>query len=230
MYKINYKINKILLFCGIIFLFVGIIITICFGVISYQTNKKLANLDSHVRATNIDWNDYVDDDGDIMYKPIYYYEVDNQEYICKTNISSSNINHSKKMVYYDSNNPSDCLTEQEITNSKLFLMFLIMPGIFIVLGTIFIIIVVRKKLLINKLAKDGILVRNIPCNVVPSNVTMNGIRIPKIKASYNFPDGITRELSNLYYDKILDEGNTCDLIYLETNYKKYYLGFNIEQK
>ena len=73
-----------------------------------------------------------------MYRPKYYFIVANKTYICRPSGSESiRPDHSKDLVYYDPENPNDCLTEYE-TNLPLFCyFFILLPVIFILIGICF---------------------------------------------------------------------------------------------
>lgn len=93
------------------------------------------SLDSTILSTRVEVSSYKNDKCNTMYSPIYYYRVDNKQYICKSNFSSSVYPGIKnKNVYYDSKNPSSCMTEDSKSNSYILLVFLIIPLVFIVIG------------------------------------------------------------------------------------------------
>lgn len=74
--------------------------------------KVVKHLDSQIHANLISENSSYDSDSGTMYSPIYYYEVKGVSYTCKSSISSSKSpDLSKDLVYYNSNNPSQCVTQ-----------------------------------------------------------------------------------------------------------------------
>ena len=99
------KKNNILVYvCIAIFGILGVYFTF----FASNTSKY----DSKVEAYRISPNESSDIDGNVVYYPTYYYEVDGKEYECKvTNGSSSYPDEKKNLVYYDSANPSNCATE-----------------------------------------------------------------------------------------------------------------------
>ena len=72
-----------------------------------------------------------------MYSSIYHYKVDGKEYTCSSNfLSSVRTCESNSLVYYDSNDPSRCMTKYSKLSNALLLVFLILPLIFIAVGVI----------------------------------------------------------------------------------------------
>ncbi len=57
-----------------------------------------------------------------MYTPIYHYSVNGQEYTCKARVSSSIKSTKNKTVYYNSNNPENCLVEADNFSKNIFLI------------------------------------------------------------------------------------------------------------
>ena len=103
--------NKIMIIlCAILFGAVGVYLTI----FSSNTSKY----DSNVKAFQIDENEKYESDG-YIYRPVYYYKVDGNEYQCESkNGSSTSPNKKKNIVYYDSKNPEKCLTQYDASSSK----------------------------------------------------------------------------------------------------------------
>jgi len=122
--------NILVYLCIILFGLVGIYLTF----ISGNTSKY----DSETTASRIDLNEQYDSDG-IMYSPIYYFNVNQEEYKCESNSSSSTVpNENKNKVYYDSKNPKNCKTEYEKTSNTF-------AGIVCLIVTFVIAIIVIKK-------------------------------------------------------------------------------------
>ena len=103
--------NKLILYLTVV-LFGGIGIYLTF--IAGNTNKY----DSQTRAYKIDPNESYDSDNNIIYNPIYYFEVDGNNYECEAKGTSSYPKKNKNTVYYDSSNPTKCKTEYEKSTSK----------------------------------------------------------------------------------------------------------------
>ncbi len=106
----NKKKSLLLYLCILIFGTIGIYLTFIVG----NTNKY----DSQTRAYKIDPNENYDSEDKIIYNPIYYFEVDGNNYECEAKGTSSYPKKNKNIVYYDSSNPTKCKTEYEKSTSK----------------------------------------------------------------------------------------------------------------
>lgn len=117
------KKGKLLIwFCILAFGAAGIYLTF----FSSDTSKY----DSNTKASRIDVRERYDSDG-TMYTPVYYFYVNGQEYSCESKGSGSSYpNESKNTVYYESSNPTKCLTEYDASGGKLFgIIALVVTGI-----------------------------------------------------------------------------------------------------
>ena len=104
--------NKIMIYlCIAIFGILGIYLTFFYS----NTSKY----DSETTAYRIDANERYDDEDGTLYYPIYHFKVDGRDYECKTKGGSSfSPNESKNKVYYDSTNPTNCMTQYDGGTSK----------------------------------------------------------------------------------------------------------------
>ena len=123
----------------LIYLFVAV-----FGVIGIYLTFIAGNTqkyDSQTTAYKIDANEHYDSDG-TMYYPIYYFKVRGESYKCESKSGSNSVpNESKNKVYYDSKNPTKCMTQYEKSTSKF------MGIIFFVVSVILIVFLSHIKLL-----------------------------------------------------------------------------------
>lgn len=107
----NGKSKVIVYLCAIVFGVLGVYLTFFAG----NTDKY----DSQTSAYKIEPNESYDSEDGTIYRPIYYFKVDGRDYECKTNSGSSSYpNEKKNTVYYDSTDPSKCITEYEKSTSK----------------------------------------------------------------------------------------------------------------
>lgn len=227
-YKINYKNARNNFTLPIIFLLVAITFLVILGMIGINFKNKDSKLDAQVNANNIEWIEEYDDDG-VTYKPIYYYEIEGVEYKCSSSVSSSSKN-TKGIVYFNTKNPNECLTDYEKNNSKWLLLILLFPVIFITIGGVILIKNVKKVKTIKKLAVGGILVKGIPYELVYTNISVNNVRLQAISINYKFPDGSVRNLRGLpLYKGVMHnyDSGLCDLLYDPSNYDNYYIDFEI---
>ena len=228
MYDINFKNFKSTKNFGIIFTIFGLFFLLIIGGLFVGNIVKKSSLDAQITAHDIEWKTINGDDG-ITYSPIYYYNVDGVEYTCDANSSSSSKN-GKGIVYYNSTNPQDCMTDFESSFSFIFLLFSLIPIVFVLIGASQIKRYIKKLKDIKTLANTGILVKGVPYLVTNSSYSVNDRPIKCFKASYTFPDGKTKELvSPPAFDRVLQDGDgRCDLLYDPNNYDNYFLDLEIK--
>ena len=120
---------------GVIFLIIGIITLAIIGSLIIASKNNESKMDAQTTSTSVSINEKRDDDGDMMYRPIYTYEVDGQTYTCETSFSSSiHPSENNATIYYESSNPSNCASDYSRTGEKFFYLFLILPAVFIIVG------------------------------------------------------------------------------------------------
>lgn len=228
-YDINLKKVKSGRLFGIIFLVFGILFLVIFGAAIFSQIIKKNSLDSEVQSHSIEWEKIVDEDeGGITYSPTYYYKVNNIEYSCEST-TSSNIKSGKGIVYYDSKNPANCMTDFEKTLDIFLLVFLLIPIIFIIIGYCQIKSYFKKLKMVKSLGNNGVLVKCVPYKLVDSNVSVNDVVLKCFQVTYTFPNGITKELfGEPVYDHILEDfDGRCDLLYDPNNYDNYFIDLEI---
>lgn len=215
----------------LIFLIVGIIIFLVFGFIIFQEVKFYKALDMQVLTKNIDLEEERED-GEIMYSPIYHYIVDGKEYSCYT-FYSSNIRPdvTEGIVYYSSKDPNKCITNYSIKMSKWFLLFFLLPTIFIIVGGLGCLSVFKKTKNIKKLNENGKLVKNLPYHLENSNMSVNNVPILRIVVEYKLKNGeiVTLKGTPRYDRKHSDSDGFVDLLIDEENPKNYFIDFEINR-
>ncbi len=232
MYDINLKNVKkgknfylIFLAAGLLFLLIMV------GILFYNYNK-LNSLDSTVTSTRVVVNSHIDDEGSTMYSPVYYYTVDGKEYMCSSNSSSSiNPGTDNKTVYYDSKDPSKCMTEYSKSSNKLLLLFMILPLIFIVVAVVNMRKISKRIKLINELNQRGKLVKNLPYRLEETGMIVNNVAILRPVVDYTLSSGST---ITLYGDprndrKSSDSDGMVDLVIDESNPDNYFIDFEINR-
>ena len=227
-YELNLKNIKSTKNFGIIFLIFGLFFLFIIGGLFVSNIVKKMALDAEVMAYNIEWETVKGEDG-VTYSPTYYYNVDGVEYICDANSSSSS-KSGKGIVYYNSTNPNECMTDFESSFSFIFLFCSLIPIVFVLIGASQIKTYLKKLKNIKSLANTGILVKNVPYSIVDSSYSVNDTPIKCFKTTYTFPDGKTRELiSPPAFDRVLqDYDGKCDLLYDPNNYDNYFLDLEIK--
>lgn len=190
------------------------------------------SLDSEIMSNHVEIKTYEDSDGDTMYSPTYYYNIRGKEYKCSSQGSSSIMPSTKNgKVYFDSKNPSRCITDYSRGNNKWILLFLLLPIVFI--GTaVYNIIKVNKRIkLINELNTTGKLVKNLPYRLENTGMSVNGVQIQRPVVDYTLPSGTTITLQGdpRHDKKVADKDGMVDLIIDEANPNNYFIDFEINR-
>lgn len=215
-----------------IFLAAGILFLFTFGGIFVSNIVKLNSLDSTVLSTRVEVKSYVNDEGSTMYSPIYYYEVNGQNYSCSSNASSSNNPGTQnKKVYYDSKNPSNCMTEYSKSGNYITLVFLLLPIMFIIVAVTNIKKVNKRVKAILELNQKGKLIKNLPYRLENTGMTVNNVPVQRPVIDYTLSSGTQ---VTLYGDprhdrKHYDADGMVDLLIDESNPDNYYIDFEINR-
>jgi hypothetical protein len=232
MYDIYLKNVKKGRFFFYIFLLAGIFF-FCLLVSTFIFNTiRLKTLDSSIMSSSVDVYSYTNEDGDIMYKSIYYYNVDGREYKCSSSVSTGfEPIKENKTVYFDSNNPSKCVTEDSKSMGFLWLLALLIPIVFIITGIVGILKINKRLKLIKELNKNGKLIKNLPYRLEDSNFSVNNVPLQKPVIDYTLPNGITITLygDTRHDKKYYDSDGKVDLIIDENNPENYYIDFEINR-
>ena len=196
-----------ILLMGLVFLIVTIVVNI------YE-NNRMNSMNSSVMSTSYDNEEHMDSDSStgIMYKPVYTYYVNDKEYTCTSNISSSN-------PITDGN-----------TNNIFNIVFIIVSLVLLVIGLILLFKNIKKINNIKYLNTHGKLVKGIPYSMQETNISVNNRRLLKIVITYTL-NGNTYTLSSepRYDNKVNDSDNLVDLLIDENNPKNYYIDFEINR-
>lgn len=215
-----------------IFLAIGLLLLVIIGGILASGYIKLISLDSSTTSTRVFVDSHKNDEGTKLYSPTYYYTVDGKEYNCSSSFSTNiNPGEENKTVYYDSNNPSKCITEYSILSNNLSLIFLIIPLLFIA-DAIVNMRKIRKRLkLINELNQRGKLVKNLPYHLEEPEAAESDAIIQRPVVEYTLSSGSTLTLyGDPRYDrKIADPDGMVDLVIDESNPNNYFIDFEINR-
>lgn len=230
MYNIDYKYFKKNLIYGFIFLVLGILfLSLYMNYVFSGAIKKLI-YDEKTIATDIDLNCYNSKDDGYICSPVYKFKVNNKFYLCETKRSSKLKPSGKDIyVYYDINDPNDCVNDYESSVSIYSYVILFLPLFSFFFGIIIIInsIIEIKKL--NYLEKNGILIENLIYKIEEIEIKKNK-KIKVIGVDYKLPDkSIIHIIKELDKEKI-DIIGYIDLLIDKNDLKNYYLGFNLKNK
>ena len=207
--------------------FLGILLAILImNIINYKS------LDSEIMSNHVEINTYEDSDSGTMYSPTYYYNIRGKEYKCSSQGSSSIMPSTKnRKVYFDSKNPSRCMTDYSRGNNKWILLFLLLPIVFISVAVYNIIKVNKRIKLINELNTTGKLVKNLPYRLENTGMSVNGVQIQRPVVDYTLPSGTTITLQGdpRHDKKVADKDGMVDLIIDEANPNNYFIDFEINR-
>lgn len=230
MYDINLKNVKKGKGFYCVFLIFGILFLLAFGGIFALNIIKENSLDSKVISTSVEVKSYINNEGHTMYTPIYHYEVDGRKYNCRSSVSSSKNPETKnKKVYYDSKNPSNCMTQDSKFFNYIMLIFLIIPVVFIYVAVVNFKKINKRVKKILELNQTGKLIKNLPYRLENTNMTVNDVPIKRPVIDYTLPSGtqVTLYGDARHDGKQWDEDGMVDLLIDETNPDNYYIDFEI---
>ena len=213
--KGNYTFSNILLLVGFFFLVViGLAVIPQKVKESLYTEKVIA--ESATRHSKSDDSYYIK----------YIYHVNEIEYEYNTNGVSRDDKYDN-ILFCKENSPSFCISTIEIRQANERMWLLVIPGMVLLAAFIIRIINFSKVLKVNKLCDKGILVKNIPYRLVPTNLEVNGRKIMAYLITYTFPDDVSRELISNGIYKEVDETGWCDMLYDPDNYSNYFIDKSI---
>lgn len=234
MYKINYSnLKKGYKFYGA-FLAVSLlfILVVCWNPV--RAIIKKVSMDSEVKAHDVRVEKDKEPGKSVTYQPTYYYMVDGKEYkytlAYSTNKGISKMK-TKNTIYYDSQNPNDCVSEYEarIGSTEGFLMLFISVFGFVGIKGMS---EVKKRIEKTKwLAQNGTLIKGLKYQLVPTGSKVKGKRIMAIQVDYELPSGSIVKLTGdpRYDSKLFDEDGLVDLLIDLNDTNNYYIDFNISQ-
>ena len=232
MYDINFKNLKKGRKFGLVFLFVGIIFLVIFGALLFGPIIKKLSLDGEVEAYNIEINSHVDSEGSTMYSPIYYYSVDGVNYTCSSSMSSSfKPKENERTVWYDVNNPSNCVSEYDGEINLFVMLFLIIPVIAIYIGFKKVREVNKRINVVKHLNQIGKLVKGIPYTLESTGMSVNDRSVLKPVVNYQLPNGnfVRLEGDPRHDFKERDEDGLVDMLIDEENPELYYIDLEINR-
>lgn len=229
MRKIKIKTSNFSIMFGLPFLLAPIAFIILAISMGESTIQARINSDSHTLSSKVKIKSYWSKDmdnhgGTTMYYPVFYYNVDGEEYTCSNNIGSSvrpNVKNSK--IYYNSQQPHECISEYDFIKSIFWNAFILIFSLLLFcIGAFSIKIGIEKRIQHRKLAKYGQVIKNIPCRIIPSNATYKNKRGYIIQIEYN---GLTYESDPMF--DIDPRRKLADLLFDPFDINNYYVGFDI---
>ena len=175
---------------------------------------------------------HIDDEGATMYSPVYYYTVNNKDYTCSSNSSSSiNPGTTNQTVYYDSKNPENCMTKYSKSGNWWMIIFAFIPILFIVVAIINMKKINKRIALIKELNQKGKLIKNLPYHLENTGIIINDIPVQRPVVEYTLPSGSTITLRGdpRHDRKSFDTDGMVDLVIDEDNPENYFIDFEINR-
>ena len=231
MYDINFKNLKKQKGFYAIFLFAGLFFFIIMGGIIFSSFAKEKQMDASVMSSRVEIRESSSSDG-TMYSPVYYYTVDGKEYAC-TSTTSSNIYPSEenKLVKYNSKAPGSCVSEYDKNSNVIFIIFMLLPIIFIAVGLINILKVNKRIKQIKALNNTGKLIKGLPYRMENTGAKVNDVPIQRPVVDYVLPNGTTISLQGdpRHDRKHFDGDGMVDLLVDENDPTNYFIDFEINR-
>lgn len=231
MYDINTKnlrkgigFYSLFLIVGLFFLFILASSTI------YQYNMQ-NKLDSSVMSTSVKVKSYYDD-GTKMYSSIYNFIVNNREYSCKSETSSNIYPESDNTkIYYDSSDPTICMTENYSKIDFIVLIYMFIPTVCIIIAVKNINKIIKRIKMVKELKYKGKLVKNLDYELGFTGMSRNGVEIQKPIVNYTLPNGNTITLYGdpRHDNKLSDDDGKVDLLIDESNPDNYFIDYEINR-
>lgn len=228
-YDIDIKKYKSSYISGIIWIIIGIVIFVFIASNSLPTFINKSKLDGVVETEKITWNTKKIDFLNVeFYSAEYRYEVNKKEYICTSNYYGDTKDADLK-VYYDSSDPSNCLTSYDVDVSTIIVFILAVPIACIVSGIFIVLRKVQKNNRIIRLGKYGTLIKRVPYQIYTTNKKVDGQVIKYFVVKYTFKKGPTKLFkSDFFVNPNCDNYGLCDLLVDEKDLDNFIIDFEIK--
>lgn len=227
-FDINVKKLKASYVSGIIWIIIGVITFIFIAVNSLPTFIKKGSLDSEVEASSVEWKIKEMPVIDLeFYSADYTFSVNEKEYICQSKYYGD-MKDADSLLYYNSNNPSACLTSFDIEISTIIACILAVPLTCIIAGIFILLKRMKKNHLITHLAKYGTLIKRVPYQIYTTNRKVDGEVIKYFVVKYTFENRVTKLFkSDFFVNSNCDNYGLCDLLVDEKNLDNFIIDFEI---
>lgn len=214
---------------GIVWIIIGIITFIFIASYSLPTFISKGNYSNEVEAYKINWNtkkiDFINVE---FYSAEYWYTVNEKDYICTSNYYGD-MKKADPLLYYDSSNPSECLTSFDIEVSTIIALILVVPIAAIASGIFIILRKRHKNNLIYHLGKYGTLIKRVPYQIYTTNKKIDGQVIKYFIVKYTFKNGKSKLFkSDLFVNPNCDTYGLCDLLVDENNLDNFIIDLEIK--
>ena len=179
-------------------------------------------LDSKVEAVKINENK-----NNNLYSPVYIFEVNNKKYYCEVrNASKIKPDRKEILVYYDPQNPNDCVNEYEATPSIYSYIIMFFPMFSISLGLFAVVLSLKDIKKLNYLEKNGTLIKNMVYCIEEVEIKKRKF-IKVVGIDYKLSSGEIIHLIGDLPKKDIDVIGYIDLLIDKKNLNNFYMDFNL---
>ncbi len=230
MYYVNYDNIKKEKKTPMLFIIFGSVIILFFLSVYLYGVIKNSSYDSQVKADYVDYKERINSEGYLVYSPVYHFTADGNSYSCNSNVISNKMPKVNSVVYYNSSNPNNCLTDYMPKDHFFVILGLGVGALLFGMGLILIHSVNKNINKIRYLSKHGKLIRGIPYKMENTGLFHKGRKVLRITINYTKPDGSIIKLhGNPRYDgKTRDADGLVDLLIDPKNTNNYYIDFEIK--
>lgn len=209
----------------IIILILGIILAAALGFYYFYTMLQKDKFNAKVKAFDINEN-CAENFGVNLCSPIYYFRADKKEYACSSKTSSTQFSRDEDIVFYQTGNPSNCVTEFDTNPSIIFLGGFIIGDVLAVIGIIGLISTIISSRRINNLCRVGVLYKGLDYQLIASEED-SGFMHPEV--DLELQDGRKIHLigETKYDNKYSRSSGKIDVLIDPKNLSNYYMDFGI---
>ncbi|MFI3307284.1 MAG: hypothetical protein R3Y21_01830 [Mycoplasmatota bacterium] len=212
------------------FLIAGVILFVIFVMVSVTPIVKKFSFSGETTASEVYIIPTIDDEGSLMYNVTYEYVVDGSTYFCKPSYTSSSSNgmEEKNTVYYDVDDPTNCVTEYDYSLGIIDLLLFILTFAFLYVSITHIIKTNKKIKKVKYLANHGKLVKGLKYELIFTGQTVNEQKIYCILINYEINGDVISLKGDPRYDfKSRDSDELVDLLIDPNDPTNYYIDFEI---
>ncbi|MBQ7104443.1 MAG: hypothetical protein IJN90_01155 [Bacilli bacterium] len=228
-YDINMKKIKARYTFGISLVILGIILFIIIGSLSFPALIKSVSLKEEIVAEKMIWNiKRINVINLEFYSADYIYKVNDKVYTCESYyLGDTKI--ADPLVFYDVNNPNNCITSFDKDISIIVVLLLIVPTSLVLVGIFIILKKMRKNHLLKHLATYGTLIKRVPYEIYSTNKKVDGQVIKYLIVKYTFKNKVTKLFkSDFFVNDKVDTYGLCDLLVDEKNLDNFIIDFEIK--
>jgi hypothetical protein len=216
----------------ILSILIGLFVAGIVLILSLQPLFDKNSYDSSVESTSVNDNCSGIGSDEVSCKPIYSFVYNKQELACVVDQSQNFGPNSDQMnVYFDSQDPTRCVTDVELSklSSPLLYLSVVVGLAFSAIGVLGIIAKVKRTKLEEYLKIHGKLIKSLPSVAISNGKYIGGTELKYPYVNYTDSKGSVLKLrcTHRVDTPNLPDGTPIDLYIDESNPTKYYTEFSI---